>query len=140
MCCPLTDTELPWRAELVLSHGQRVRKLLLMYSDFINCPARCAMFLLELYLWYRGQEFLDLAKTFLYKIPHWEKHWLSDLIYGALMGHAVQTYQGELKAKFDVDLCRNYAEFLGRHVPTEAPLFTSKSFVCIHSNLSTDLE
>jgi hypothetical protein len=83
---PLTDAELPQQSQLVLSHVQRITELLLLYSDYINCPAECATLLLELYLWYQGWGLLELAVAFIYKIPQWEEHWLSDLTYGCTVG------------------------------------------------------
>ncbi|ERF72031.1 hypothetical protein EPUS_08425 [Endocarpon pusillum Z07020] len=96
------DRSVPHQAEIVLCHTERCKELVGLYiEDILNCCPEVAMFFLESYLWYHGQDHLDVVEKLVARVREEDRNWVMKLLCGARLHQIVQDFQGSISGILD---------------------------------------
>jgi hypothetical protein len=124
------DRNVPHQAEIVLYHTERCKELVgLHIGNIQHCDPEVAIFFLEIYLWYRGQQCLDVAEAVAAKVRQKDIKWVMKLIRGARLHQIVQDFQGSRSSVLDEGQYQRYSSRLtSLYKDNHRPIWEQSSF------------
>ena len=106
--CP-SDNMAPSDSDSVLIHLERVQELMELYLDQMkDLDPDCALFFVETYLWYRGNEYLDIAERLIACTQTSHQGWLKEAVLAARLLDCIVTFQAAEETDLDLGKFRHY--------------------------------